>query len=132
MLENILPILRFKKLWLLVGWSLILVVIGLSLMSSPPPLPSIDYNDKIGHLLAYFVLMGWFAQLYHAPKQRLIYLVGFILLGGILEILQSLGGVRQGEWADLIADSAGVLLAWQLTKTRLAYALAFVEQKLSF
>ncbi len=132
MLENILPSLRFKKLWLIIGWSLVLLVIGLTLMSSPPPLPSIEYNDKIGHILAYFVLMGWFAQLYHAPKQRLTYLIGFLLLGGTLEILQSLGGVRHGEWADMLANSTGVLLAWYLTKTRLAYTLAYVEQKLSF
>jgi VanZ family protein len=132
MLETILPTLRFKKFWLIIGWSLILVVIGLSLMSSPPPvIPSIDYGDKFAHLLAYFVLMGWFAQLYHAPQQRLTYLIGFILLGGALEILQSLGGVRQGEWADMIADSTGVLLAWQFTKSRLAYILAYVEEKFS-
>lgn len=132
MLENILPILRFKKLWLIVGWSLVLVVIGLSLTSSPPPVPSINYGDKLAHLFAYFVLMGWFAQLYHAPKQRLTYLIGFILLGGMLEILQDLGGIREGDWVDMVANSTGVLLAWQLTKNRMAYALAFVEQKLSF
>lgn len=132
MLGNILPNLRFKKLWLIVGWSLVLMVIGLSLMSSPPPVPSINYGDKFAHILAYFVLMGWFAQLYHAPKQRFNYLIGFILLGGVLEILQSLGGVRYGDWADMLANSTGVLLAWQLTKSRLAYVLVFVEDRFSF
>jgi VanZ family protein len=131
MLENILPTLRFKELWLIIGWSLILLVIGLSLMSSPPLLPSFDGIDKLEHFLAYFVLMGWFSQLYHAPQQRLTYLIGFILLGGVLEILQNLGGVRQGEWADMIANSTGVLFAWQLTKSRLAHALVFVEYKLT-
>lgn len=128
MMESVLTSLRFEKLWIGVGWSLVLAVIVLSLMP-PLPMPSIDYGDKVGHILAYFVLMGWFAQIYHAPRLRFNYVIGFLLLGGLLEIMQGFGEVRQGEWADMLANSIGVLLAWQLTKTRLAYVLVYFEQK---
>ncbi|OQY52703.1 MAG: hypothetical protein B6247_16455, partial [Candidatus Parabeggiatoa sp. nov. 2] len=75
--------LRFKKLWLTIGWSLVIAVIALSLMPPPPPMiSSFDFGDKIGHFIAYFVLMGWFAQIYHAPRQRLYCMIGFLLLGG--------------------------------------------------
>ncbi|OQY54377.1 MAG: hypothetical protein B6247_11580, partial [Candidatus Parabeggiatoa sp. nov. 2] len=81
------------------------------------------------HFIAYFVLMGWFAQIYHAPRQRLYCMIGFLLLGGLLEVLQGLGETRQADWADALANSIGVLVAWQLTKTRLAYVLTYFEQK---
>ena len=122
--------LRFKTLWIFVGWCLVIAVIILSLGPPPPPLvPTIDYGDKLGHVLAYFVLMGWFAQIYHKPRERLFYLIGFLLLGGGLEILQALGGTREGEWLDMLANSIGVLLAWFVTKTRLGYVLAYLEPK---
>jgi len=127
-MKNI-PPLRFKKLWLGVGFSLVLAVILLSLTSLPMP-SGASGGDKAGHVLAYFVLMGWFAQIYHAPQSRFYYMIGFLLLGGLLEILQGLGGTRYAEWGDMLANSIGVLLAWWLTKNRFAYVLVYVERKL--
>jgi hypothetical protein len=72
-------------------------------------------------VVTYFVLMGWFAQIYHVPRLRLYYIIGFILLGRLLEILQGLGGIRQMDWIDMLANSIGVLVAWQLTKNRLMF-----------
>ena len=116
----------FKKLWLAIGWSLVGFVIFLSLASPPSSsnlentflnfLIKLPYIDKVGHLIAYFILMGWFAQIYQTPRQRISYLVGFILLGILLEILQGLGGIRTADWTDELANSFGVLLAWQVTK----------------
>ncbi len=120
--------LRFVKWWLSIGWSLVIAVIVLSLMPSPP-MPSWDYSDTISHIVAYFVLMAWFAQIYHAPRLRLYYMVGFILLGILLEILQGVGGIRQMDWADMLANGIGVLMAWQLIKNRSAHVLAYFEQK---
>lgn len=125
--------LRFHELWLILGWLLIAVIIALSLI---PPLP--DYQktltflpediDKVGHFLAYFVLMGWFAQIYHLPKQR-IWLVGsFIALGVVLEILQGLTGVRHPAWTDALANSFGILMAWAITKGNYQYLLTAFEE----
>jgi VanZ family protein len=127
MKENLPSHLRFRKLWIAIGWSLVIAVIILSLI--PPPIMPVDYADKIGHLIAYFVLMGWFAQIYHAPRQRIQFVIGFLLLGAVLEILQGFGGIRYAEWADMVANSAGVILAWQLTKKRWGYVLSTIERK---
>lgn len=114
-------------------------IIFLSL--APPPSPSdiednffsfliqFPYIDKIGHIFAYFILMGWFAQIYHRPRQRMGYLIGFILLGIFLEILQGLSGIRTADWRDELANSFGVLLAWQVTKKHLGQLLVYLEHR---
>jgi VanZ family protein len=119
--------LRYKTLWLSIGISLIITVIVLSLMAPPKDMMEALPSDKLGHFIAYFVLMGWFAQIYHTNKQRWLYLIGFLILGLSLEILQGLGGVRHADWLDMLANSAGVISAFLLTKTRLAYILVYVE-----
>lgn len=92
---------------------MVAVVIGLSLMPAPPELDiDFDYLDKVEHSLSYFVLMGWFAQIYHAANIRLLFAVGLIVMGIGLEILQGLGGVRYFEYGDMVANSSGVLLGW--------------------
>lgn len=121
--------LRFKKLWIVIGLSLVMVVIVLSLIPPPPTVVSIEHIDKVKHFIAYLVLMGWFGQIYHAPRQRFYFLIGFLLLGVLLEVLQGMGEVRQADWLDAVANGAGVLVAWQLTKSRFANVLAYFEQK---
>jgi len=123
--------LRFENLWIAIGWALVALVIVASLMAVPKPIQSISLfqGDKLAHVMAYFVLMGWFAQIYHAPRQRFHYVIGFVLLGVLLELLQGLGGIRQGDWLDMVANSVGVVLAWQLTKAHFADLLASFEQK---
>ena len=69
--------------------------------------------DKIGHVLAYGVLMLWFAQLH--PKSRYGWLaVGFIALGILMEVLQSQLAFRSGEVWDVAANSLGTVLSWGL------------------
>ena len=119
--------LRYKTLWLSIGISLIITVITLSLMAPPTDIMDTLPNDKFGHFIAYFTLMGWFAQIYHTNKQRYLYLIGFLLLGLSLEILQGLGGVRQADSLDMLANTAGIVSAFLLTKTKLAYILVYIE-----
>jgi VanZ family protein len=119
--------LRYKTLWLSIGISLVVTVILLSLMAPPKDMMDALPSDKLAHFVAYFVLMGWFAQIYHTNKQRWLYLIGFLMLGLTLEILQGLGGVRHADWVDMLANSAGVISAFLVTKTRLAYILVYIE-----
>lgn len=129
-LDRINPALQWKVLWLALGWSLVLLIIYLSLKAPTPPKPSffnLPNLDKLGHCLAYFTLTGWFVQLYVAPRARLKCALGFIALGIILEILQGLGGMRQADWKDATANITGVLLAWQLGKTWFATRLETFE-----
>jgi len=76
------PTFRYQKFWLAMGYALVTMVIYLSVTSNPPdPGIKIPFFDKIGHTLAYFSLMVWFAQIYHQKKQRLIYALGFFGIG---------------------------------------------------
>ena len=110
---------RYFKLWLAIGWLLVLLVCYFSLTSTPPKIDvQFKYLDKLEHLLSYFVLMFWFAQLYLKNKTRIYYALFFILLGITLEVLQGLGGVRFFEYADMLANTTGVVIGYVLTRGR--------------
>jgi len=110
------PVHRYQKLWLAIGYALVVLVIYLSVTSTPPdPGIEIPFFDKIGHTLAYFVLMGWFAQLYHEKRQRLIYALSFVTMGVGLEFVQSFDPARMAEFADMVANTSGVIVALLLT-----------------
>ncbi len=125
--------LRYQFGWLAIGWSLVIAVIISSLMSPPPATESLfelPFGDKIAHAVAYLVIMGWFAQIYHAPTTRWGYVIGFLLLGIVLEILQGWGGTRVADWTDVVANSVGIGIAWILTRGRLALLLVYIESKI--
>lgn len=123
--------LRLTWLWFGVGWLLVAIVIWLSLTAAPPPI-SADFEgaDKIGHWLAYFVLAGWFVQLYHSWRPRLLYGVLFLALAIGLEFVQEWGGVRAFEIRDMIAGALGVFMGLALGLTPFADALHAIEQRL--
>jgi len=100
-----------RRLWTALGWALVALVVLLSLMPNPPQ-ASIRFEDKIGHVLAYFSLMFWFGQLY---ARRLPWALGFLALGAMLEVLQGLGGYREMSLHDLVANAVGIGLGWLAT-----------------
>lgn len=120
------PALAHRPRWLAIGWCLVLLVVTLSL-APRPDMHGIEYNDKLGHLLAYFTLMAWFAQLY---PRRLPVALAFAAMGGVLEILQGVMGYRDMAVADVLANAAGVGLGW-LGVLPLPNLLAKAEQVLS-
>ena len=91
-------------------------------------MPTIEFGDKISHLLAYGVLTGWFGQLYTRFKTQLWIFIGFCLMGIALEFLQCLDPERYFEYADMVANAVGAALGWWLTRTWFAGALAKVER----
>lgn len=113
---------RYHTLWLGIGLGMTALVIFLSLMSEPPQV-NVENFDKLGHLLAYGVLMGWFAQLYPGFYRRLGIALALICLGISLEYLQGLSGSRMFEYADMLANTSGVLLGWGLSHGPLARIL---------
>ena len=82
-----------------------------------PSSPEVDlpHGDKLGHFLAYGLLMFWFAQLYRTTKSRLAYAAGFVALGAGLELLQGHLGARVSDVLDIYANATGVLLGWAAT-----------------
>jgi VanZ family protein len=112
------PHLKMRILWLAAGYSLIALVIFLSLTSSPVDTGlDLPYQDKLYHMLAYFSLMFWFAQIYHDRTKRNLMAVMFILMGMLLEYMQGFDPNRYSEFADMLANSMGVLLGLLLALT---------------
>ncbi|MDD4882575.1 MAG: VanZ family protein [Gallionellaceae bacterium] len=104
--------LSYRRLWLAIGWGLVLLVIVLSLIPAPQ-LPKVGFNDKIEHMLAYFSLMAWFGQIYGA---RLKPVLALLALGATLEVLQGLSGYREMSGLDMLANTAGVTLGWLFSR----------------
>ena len=105
--------LKFRFLWTLIGYGLVLLVVVLSLSPAPPPPVSFPWIDKLLHVMAYGVLMLWFAQLH--PRSRYGWLAGgFVTMGILLEVLQSFTGYRSGDYWDVAANSFGTVLSWGL------------------
>ena len=122
------PQLKYTKLWLALGALLIALIWYLSL--TPEPLDTgIDNGDKAGHFLAYGLLMGWFAQIYIQLKPRLVLMLAFILMGVLLEVLQSMTAVRTYSHADMVANTTGVFIGLLLSQGPMARLLQRLEQR---
>jgi len=95
--------LRLARAWYALGALILIVVAVLSLM----PAPDTGVNDKLAHLLTYFLLAGWFAVI---ARDRavlgwsLLCLVGY---GMLIELLQAQTGYRYAEWGDVVANASG-------------------------
>jgi len=123
--------LTLKYFWYSLGWLLLSVILYLSLTPHPPQPLNFNGVDKLEHITAYTVLMLWFCQLQLSYRQRLRNAILFIFLGIGVEILQGVGGVRQFEYADMVANSCGVLLGWLLSVCISNSALRAVDSKLA-
>ncbi len=94
----------------LLGWMMVLAVIVLSLTKLPSTTQTVPNSDKFLHLTTYFLLSYWFFHTYFNHKVAAV--IGFILLGLLLEISQHLTPYRFFEWLDMLMNSAGVFLAY--------------------
>ena len=100
-----------RRFWRGVGWFGIVLLLYLSLTPQPPEIP-IEQGDKLGHALAYAVLMVWWAQLLAATRQRYWLAAGLIGLGIAIEYVQGWTGWRAFEYLDMLADASGVVFGW--------------------
>jgi VanZ family protein len=121
---------RIAGYWKAAGWMLVLAIITLSLMPSPPHL-NVEQGDKIGHFAAYGLVTLWFAQPYTALRQRIWLALGMVALGIGLEYAQRATGYRSFEVADMAADAIGVALGWLAAPPRLPNFLAWTKKRLS-
>ena len=126
-LSNNMHELKLRKLWLTIGWLLIAIIWYLSLTPAPMLDIGIDNTDKLGHFLAYALLMGWFAQIYHQIKPRIFLVIAFIIMGIVIEYVQGMTDYRSFQYADMLADSLGVFLALAISRGSLARILLTIE-----
>lgn len=121
--------LKYRASWLLLGWLMIAFVVYLSLTpKAPPPFLRFASADKLGHLLAYAILMGWFCQLFWQSNQRVMLGVAFAAMGIALEFIQAMTGYRYFAYSDMIANVLGVGIGRALMATRLRESVAALDR----
>ncbi len=106
---------KYKFTWLIIG-----IILYLSFFTPPKTeLDDISNIDKLAHICMYGGLCSilWIEYLRsHIQIQRIRVFIGGIVLpiafSGIIELLQEYATTnRSGDWADMIANSIGVILA---------------------
>lgn len=119
--------LRRPRLWLAIGWLMLLAVVAASLLPPPQGGDTAGQLDKLGHLGAYGSLMLWFGQLAARGGARVRWALGLALLGVALEFAQGETGYRSFELADMAANCAGIALGAALLATPLGRAVARLD-----
>jgi len=114
---------RYRRLWLALGWSIVAAIVWLSLTPSPPKL-DIAMGDKLGHFTAYGTLMFWFCQLYARGATRAAYAAAFAGMGITLEFIQGVTGYRSFELLDMGANARGVAIGWGVALQRIERSAA--------
>jgi VanZ family protein len=93
-----------------IGRLMVAAVVVLSLVPAAP-LPEITagYDDKLAHGLIYSVLMAWFAVIAARPDWTDLG-IRLFALGAALESCQALLPYRSASFADIYANTSGILL----------------------
>ena len=110
------------------GWLWVAVILYLSLTPHPPEPVSFVGADKLEHAFAYAMLMLWFCQIYVQRAVRAGLSLALVAMGVGVEILQGMSGYRNFEYADMLANSTGVLVGWGIAQTRLGRTLTILER----
>jgi hypothetical protein len=123
--------LKFLKFWLFIGWIQIGLVILLSLVPSPEVLPDLEGTDKLMHFSVYGFVMFWFGLCYFPGRSYNLMGLGIILMGVVLEFIQSKTSYRSMSCFDMAANALGVSFGWALARTRVSEALICFEKALT-
>ena len=118
---------KLRRSWLALGWLWVMAIFYLSLMPHPPE-PAHFWNaDKLEHALAYCLLMLWFCQVYRQRASRMLLAVLLVAMGIAIEYLQRETGYRTFDYADMLANTAGVMVGWSWARTSLGRVFAYLE-----
>lgn len=120
----------YRNAWMICGIIYTLMIILGSLIKVPAVDVGIQYNDKLIHFMAYFILAGWFMQLYQQQSTRMQIVLLSLGLGLLLELMQGIISYRSFEWIDALANTLGALSAYLLSGTVFSSMLKFFDHKL--
>jgi len=118
---------KLRSVWLILGWLWVLIIFFLSLMPHPPEPVHFWNADKLEHALAYSLLMLWFCQVYTLLRSRRLVAVLLIAMGILIEYLQGVTGYRNFDYADMIANAAGVMVGWAWARTILGRVFTYLD-----
>jgi VanZ family protein len=118
--------LSHRRTWIALGVTIIATIWILSLIPNPPQI-GFEGEDKVGHVVAYCVMMLWWSQILIRFRDRLMIAAAFVTMGILIEFVQGWTGWRTFEVADMIADTIGVALGWCIACTPAGSALARFE-----
>lgn len=121
--------LKYHRLWVVIGFGLVALLVVLSLMPAPPVPLDFEGSDKLEHFAGYALLMGWFMQIYQQRAARARIALALVLLGFVIEVLQGLSGIRHFDYQDAAANASGVLAAWWLVRPPWSRVLWRLEQR---
>ena len=117
------------RAWITVGWLLVIFVIWITLTPNPPSgLQAIPHLDKTGHFLAYAALTAWFTAALPGRRWLAALTIAFIVMGGVLEILQGFTA-RDPSWFDWLIDIGGALLGAGLPRIWLARIYTWINDR---
>lgn len=105
------------KWWRVVLALTMLAILVLSLMPPSSGLPTTGW-DKSNHMLGFGTL--GFLGIHGWPNRAVVVLATLLAYGGLIEILQSFTPYRSAEWADLLADGAGLAVGWLVARMSLS------------
>jgi VanZ family protein len=89
---------------------------ALALMPVPPQTAGLGW-DKANHLLAFGTLAACAVFGFRGQRDALwAVLAALLAFGGAIELLQQFVPNREAEWADLLADAAGIVLGAGLAR----------------
>ena len=111
--------------------TLISSIIYLSLTASFPPYLLIEKDLKLNHILAYAVLMSFFAQILLSRRMVWFFAMLFVVMGIVLEYLQGMTGYRTFSYYDMCADALGVSVGLLISKTPLKNSVEYVDRKIA-
>ena len=106
-----------RRLWLIAGIAILLLLWTLSLMPQPPTF-GVRNEDKFFHVIAYGGTMWWWGQYWPSLRQRFLLAIVFTLMGIAVEFVQGWTGWRTFDPHDMVANGIGVLLGWMVVQTR--------------
>ncbi len=123
--------LKLKPAWRCIGAALVAAVIYLSLTDAFPPYLQIENDLKLGHILAYAVLVLYFAQL--IINSRIGWFISgfFVVMGIILEYIQGITWYRTFSYYDMFANILGVSVGFILSKTPLVNSVKYIDRKIA-
>jgi VanZ family protein len=119
--------LELAKLWYSLAALMLLVVAAASLL----PAPDVGVSDKLSHVITYLVLAGWFSLLATNRVALCWTAIGLLAYGMLMELLQGTTGYRYAEWADVLANGAGVVAGSLFYFSPLPRLLRFVDSRMA-